>query len=215
MRTAIYKITNLVNNKLYIGISANPDKRWWAHRSQTKKTHTKLYNAFKKYGVDAFSFEILHWCASREDARELENLVVDTCNTISKGYNMCPGGGGGAAGSDNPLYGKALSPEVCAKMSAAAKKRGVSPTTIDKGTTALRQKEQDPEWLAQRNAKISEANKGRVMSDEWREKLSIARRARPPASEETKAKLSASMKALRANQREVDNGTSRNSTGPL
>jgi len=208
MRTAVYKITNSVNGKLYIGLSTNPTKRWWEHRNRTKKTHTKLYNAFRKYGIDAFSFEVLHWCDSQEDARDLENLVVDVCETITKGYNMCPGGGGGIAGPDNPLYGKSLPPEVCAKMSAAAKKRGVSSTTIGKGTTALRQKEQDPEWLARRNAKISEANKGRIMSDEWREKLSIARRARPPVSEETKAKLSASMKALRAKQREVDNGTS-------
>jgi len=201
MNTAVYKITNTVNGKLYIGISANPTKRWWEHRNQTKRTHTKLYNAFKKYGVEAFNFEVLHWCETREDARDLENLVVDVCEVIAKGYNMCPGGGGGVAGPDSPFYGKPLAPEVCAKMSKAAKARDINPEVWIKGTAALRVKEQDPEWLAQRNANISKANTGRKMSDEWRAKLSAARRARPPASEETRAKIAASVKATLARKK--------------
>jgi group I intron endonuclease len=174
MRTAIYKITNSTNGKLYIGITADPMKRWWAHKNQTKKTHTKLYNAFRKYGVDAFSFEVLHWCETREDARELENLVVDVCDTIKNGYNMCPGGGGGIAGPDNPFYGKPLPPEVCAKMSEAAKKRGFNPKTIEKGQAALRLKEKDPEWLAARSRKIAIARKGYKASDETKAKQRAA-----------------------------------------
>lgn len=174
MRTAIYQIKNTINGKLYIGITANPVKRWWEHRNQTKKTHTKLYNAFKKYGVTAFSFTLLHWCDTREDARELENLVVETCDSIAKGYNMCPGGGGGVAGPDNPFYGKPLSPEVRAKMSDAAKKRGLNITAVTNGMAIIRAKEQDADWLAQRNAKISIANKNREVTEEWRKNLSIA-----------------------------------------
>lgn len=174
MRTAVYKITNSVNGKLYIGISANPTKRWWEHRNHTKKTHTKLYNAFRKYGIDAFSFEVLHWCDSQEDARELENLVVDVCETVIKGYNMCPGGGGGVAGPDNPFYGKPLPPEVCAKMSEAAKNRTADPEKMRKMRVALKDKFKDPEWVSIKYGKVAAARKGYQPTEETRAKLSAA-----------------------------------------
>lgn len=171
MKTAIYKITNILNNKLYIGISSNPQKRWGEHRRHTKKTHTKLYNAFKKYGNEVFKFSILYWCDTRNEAKELEHLIVEVCETRTKGYNMCKGGGGGAAGVDNPNYGKHLAPEVCAKMSIAARNRPVKPETIEKGMAALRIKEHDKAWLSARNNKIKVSNLGREMSPEWRANL--------------------------------------------
>lgn len=179
MNTAIYKITNTVNGKLYIGISANPTKRWWEHRNQTKKTHTKLYNAFRKYGVEAFNFEVLHWCETREDARDLENLVVDVCEVIAKGYNMCPGGGGGVAGPDSPFYGKALAPEVCAKMSAAAKRRGMT----DEQKKHLAASRIGSKKSAQWKEKMSLALSGRPLSEEHKRKLSdawVARKTKHP-----------------------------------
>ena len=197
MKTAVYKITNTVNGKYYIGISAYPDKRWWAHKNQTKKTHIKLYNAFKKHGVEAFTFEVLYWCDNREDARDLENLVVDTCDLVKSGYNMCPGGGGGVAGAANPYYGKPLSAEVRAKMSAAAKNRRASDETKAKLSTIRKGRKQSKEWIEKRASK----RRGVSFTEEHKAKLSEARRKRPPLSEETKAKLSASMKAFRARQK--------------
>jgi len=199
MRTAVYKITNSVNGKLYIGLSANPTKRWWEHRNRTKKTHTKLYNVFRKYGVEAFSFEVLHWCNSQEDARDLENLVVDVCEVVTKGYNMCPGGGGGIAGPDNPFYGKPLSPEVRAKMSIAAQNRAPNPEARERAAAKMRGRKQSPEWIEKRASK----KRGVTFTEEHKAKLSAARRNRAPASVETRAKLSASMKAYRAQQREA------------
>ncbi len=171
MQTAVYKITNGLNGKFYIGITANPTKRWWEHRNQTRQTHTKLYNAFKKYGTDAFTFEVMCWCASREDARDLENLVVDVSEATIKGYNMCPGGGGGVAGPDNPLYGKTLPEAVRAKMSAAAKNRAPNPVPLARARESLQQLVQDKNWLSARNSKIGEANRGRSVSEEWRANL--------------------------------------------
>ena len=169
--TAVYKITNSVNGKLYIGISANPDKRWWEHRNQTRKTHTRLYNAFRKYGVEAFTFEILCWCDTREDARELENLAVEVCDTIATGYNMCPGGGGGIAGPDNPAYGKSLPIEVRTKMSAAAKARPVDKKHMQNMRQVLQDKFNDPEWVRAKYEKVSTARKGRPHTEEHKKKL--------------------------------------------
>lgn len=167
MNTAVYKIANTVNGKLYIGISSNPTKRWWEHRRCAKQTHTKLYNAIKKHGVDAFTFEVLHWCTSREDARDLENLVVSVCDSIGKGYNMCPGGGGGIAGAENPLYGKKLSPEVCAKMSTAAKKRGISSEQRAAMVAGLRGSTKPEHW----KQAMREKRLGATLSDEWKNSL--------------------------------------------
>lgn len=181
--TAVYKITNSVNGKLYIGISANPDKRWWEHRNQTRKTHTRLYNAFRKYGVEAFTFEILCWCDTREDARELENLAVEVCDTIATGYNMCPGGGGGIAGPDNPAYGKPLPADVRAKMSAAAKKRGMSD---------------------ERKAALALSRKGSKKSEKWKQAAS-ARLKDKPLSQAHKNKLSEAWKRRKERNEPVHN----------
>lgn len=167
MNTAVYRITNTVNGKLYLGITVNPIKRWWEHKRCAKKTHTKLYNAIKKYGAEAFKFEVLHWCNSREDARDLENLAISVCDSIAKGYNMCPGGGGGIAGEENPLFGKKLAPEVCAKMSAVAKKRGMSAEHKARLAQARIGSKKPEHW----KQTMREKRLGMKLSLEWRDNL--------------------------------------------
>ena len=58
----IYKITNLINDKSYIGKSSNIEGRWEYHKTRyndKKEWDKTLYSAFRKYGLDNFSFEIL------------------------------------------------------------------------------------------------------------------------------------------------------------
>ena len=67
MSTGIYKITNLINNNAYIGLSINIEKRWLAHKERSQDVFNKeydkiLYKAFRKYGIDNFKFEILEEC---------------------------------------------------------------------------------------------------------------------------------------------------------
>ena len=92
MIKAIYKITNLVNNKLYIGQTVHPEKRWWEHQ-QRAKTHYDDYPihlAINKYGAENFSFEILEWT---EDYNNAEAKWIKELNTISpNGYNLIDGG---------------------------------------------------------------------------------------------------------------------------
>ena len=61
--TGIYKITNLINNKIYIGQSVDIKKRWATHKRQAfikgKEYDKYLYRAIRKYGIDNFSFEII------------------------------------------------------------------------------------------------------------------------------------------------------------
>ena len=59
----IYKITNTINNKVYIGQSIDIAKRWREHKRrafvQNKEYNKYLYNAFRKYGLENFSFEVI------------------------------------------------------------------------------------------------------------------------------------------------------------
>ena len=92
MVKAIYKITNLINNKIYIGQTVHPNKRWQEHQ-QRAKTHYDDYPihlAINKYGAENFSFEILEWTEQYdyEEAR-----LIKEYNSISpNGYNLIEGG---------------------------------------------------------------------------------------------------------------------------
>lgn len=90
MKTAIYKITNCINNKSYIGQTVNPDLRWWQHRNG--RGSVLLSQALKKYGEENFLFEILEWT---ENPDERERYLIEKFNSMEKGYNLTLGGIGG------------------------------------------------------------------------------------------------------------------------
>ena len=54
----LYKITNIINNKKYIGITNNYKKRWSNHRCGNSKNMV-IAKAIKKYGKENFLFEII------------------------------------------------------------------------------------------------------------------------------------------------------------
>lgn len=83
----IYKITNLVNGKSYIGQSKHILRRWTQHRYDSKNEQLPLYRAIQKYGIENFSFEILEECKV-EELQKLEDYYINKYNTyIPKGYN--------------------------------------------------------------------------------------------------------------------------------
>ena len=93
----IYKITNLVNGKVYIGQSQDIYSRWKEHKyARNKRECFALYGAFKKYGLDNFSFEIVE-CCPFEQLNEKEIYYIAQYHsyvgdTKSNGYNMTKGG---------------------------------------------------------------------------------------------------------------------------
>jgi group I intron endonuclease len=92
----IYKITNTVTNKCYIGetVQSNPIRRWNRHINSltTKKGCPALKDAMKKYGVDKFKFEVLIICFD-EDRYKYEREYIKKYNCqVPNGYNILPGG---------------------------------------------------------------------------------------------------------------------------
>src|SRR5208282_6002188 len=58
----LYRITDALNNKVYIGQTVDNKKRWMQHKSYAKnpeKTGQYIHRAMNKYGVENFTFEII------------------------------------------------------------------------------------------------------------------------------------------------------------
>lgn len=94
--TGIYKITNVLNNQIYIGLSVDIDKRLARHRSNytdinNKEYEKTLYRAFRKYGIENFTFEVIEEC-SEEELSNREIYWIAYYDSFSNGYNETPGG---------------------------------------------------------------------------------------------------------------------------
>jgi len=86
----IYKITNLVNNKIYIGrtTAKNAQRRWNEHKSKSKKPRTLIEKALNKYGIINFKFEIIDQ-TDRQHLPTLESEYIIKLNCLSpNGYNL-------------------------------------------------------------------------------------------------------------------------------
>ena len=104
MNHYVYKITNNINSKIYIG------KRSCKCDIQDDKyfgSGIALKSAIKKYGIDNFSKTIIDICETAEQAYELEALIVDT-DFLKRAdtYNLCGGGIGVGLGECHPMFGK-------------------------------------------------------------------------------------------------------------
>lgn len=94
--SGIYKITNNVNGKCYIGQSIDIEKRFSQHKSGNyRKLHInkRLYKAFEKYGINNFSFDIIDKCEINSlDDREI--YWIEHYDSYANGYNDTKGGKG-------------------------------------------------------------------------------------------------------------------------
>ena len=100
MIKAIYKITNCINGKIYIGQTIHPDRRWIEHKQKARHGQDKfpIHLAIAKYGEKNFTFEILEWT---EDFNNEERRLIQELNTLSpNGYNISEGG------ENNVMYGE-------------------------------------------------------------------------------------------------------------
>lgn len=93
----IYKITNNVNQKVYIGKTTKSiEERWKEHQQDAYRIRNEkrpLYDAIKKYGIENFSIELIEEC----DIAVLSNREIywiEEYHSFSSGYNATLGGDG-------------------------------------------------------------------------------------------------------------------------
>lgn len=86
--SGIYKITNLINNKFYIGSAVSLLSRYHTHKNSFVKNKHKnqhLQNSINKYGIDNFKFEVIELC-DKEQLLIKEQYYIDT---LKPEYNIC------------------------------------------------------------------------------------------------------------------------------
>ena len=171
----VYKITNTINNKSYIGISIHEPEKRRIKDHLSGRGNRVIARAVKKYGRDAFTYEILEADVFDEFLPELEVTYIANFNTVAPhGYNLDSGGSH-----------KIPSEETRRKLSKASKGRKLPPRS------------------AEHRRKISEARKGKKLkplTEEHRRKISEAQKGEknhnfgktPP--EETRLKMSKAIK---------------------
>lgn len=103
----LYKHTNKLNHKVYIGITNNPKRRWANYGAEYKPEKgrcSRFWNAIQKYGWESFTHEIIKSNLSFEEACKLEINTIkkydSTCD--EKGYNISNGGNGGRIYDEHP-----------------------------------------------------------------------------------------------------------------
>lgn len=189
MRYELYKVTNKINGRMYIGQTCQGYKRrWYIHCWRAARGgEQRFHKAIQKYGKDNFGVELLVVGPTLEWINDLEKKAIKLYDTFNNGYNDTKGGDG-TVGQKFRL-GKKHTAETRAKISASHMGRP-SPR---KGVKLSEETKQ----------KLRIANLGKTLSENVRKKISdsqvgrIAWNKGLKHSEETKAKMSAAHKGAK------------------
>ena len=92
MTSGVYKITNKITGDFYIGSSKNIKRRWYGHKccsSWERNPNVKLYQAFIKYGLNNFTFEVLEETADLREREQhwIKRLKPTYNDRHADGYN--------------------------------------------------------------------------------------------------------------------------------
>ena len=179
----IYKVTNTINNKIYIGKTIRTLKertQEHARDSKNNRYNFVFHNAIRKYGHENFKYEILCETDSESKLNALEKFYISAYRKMGICYNMTDGGEG-ASGLIMPDH---------VKKNISERMKG---NNHNKGTKRTEETKR----------KMSESQKGKKHSEESKRKMSESAKGRPgywtgkkrTVSEETRQKMSKSGKS--------------------
>lgn len=189
----IYKTTNLINGKVYIGQHKHSDfdKNYYG-------SGKILTSAIKKYGRKNFKCELVECCHTKQEMDNKEKYWIAFYSKTNNCYNITKGGEGRAAPLSQEsriklsksLTGRKISQETRNNMSAAHKGIPVSKESREKISKALKGRSLSKEH----REKLSKSHIGNKNphSEEWKMKVSQANKGKK-RTEQTKQRMSASM----------------------
>lgn len=153
----IYKITNVLNNKIYIGQTNNPNLRWSQHKSSAKYNNNPqvITRALVKYGTNNFTFEVIATCQTQENVDFIEEEIIlqyDGRNP-KKGYNVDIGG------NTSPR-----TPEILKKISSSLQKYYETHDSHLKGKTLSEEQKTNMSLAAMGKPGT---NIGKTFNNEW------------------------------------------------
>ena len=96
----IYKITNKISGKSYIGQSNDIERRFKEHQQKGTVSRIPLDAAIQKYGKDAFTYEVIEECLV-EELNDKEQYYIQLYDTMKNGYNCNEGGNQQSIGTNN------------------------------------------------------------------------------------------------------------------
>ncbi len=175
----IYVITHVTSERRYVGQTTKKAKHRWrehcnAGRGSSDQTYNHsmyITNAICKYGVEAFTFEVIEQCSSKQELDKRENFWIKKLGTLKpNGFNLRDGplgmvgvkvaasvgrkiskankgrvkGPEWCAALSRSSLGKKMSVEACLKISKAVLGRKDSPETRLKKSLALKDRELGP-----------------------------------------------------------------------
>ena len=156
----VYKITNIIDNKFYIGMhqTENPNDSYMG-------SGTLLKRAIQKYGIENFKKEILHVFNNETEMRDKEKELVVLHEINEMSYNLCEGGKGGFGYLNRS--GKALRTGM-KHSEESRKKMGTPNNTFSKGYKFTDEQKKNL------SVAMSKALKGKRLSEEHKKKISEA-----------------------------------------
>lgn len=145
----IYKITNNVNGKFYIGKTQRSSlvRRWKEHQRKALDENYRhpLYDGIRHHGLENFSIEVWEEC-NIELLDEREKFWIAKLSPV---YNLTTGGDGGDTFTRKPEH---MKEETRKKISVAMKKKAQDPEYIQKLSTAGKKWAQTPENIEKMSA---------------------------------------------------------------
>lgn len=156
----IYKATNTVNNKIYIGFDSDWPTRKYSHKNHYHREQYKtkrFYKAINKHGWDKFNWEIIYQSKDKTHCLQMETHFIKEYQSYvndGHGYNLNLGGEGNAGHTHSEETKNKISqstkltmnrPEIREKLSKAQS----NPNTKLLKSIANKQKWNDPQWISE------------------------------------------------------------------
>jgi group I intron endonuclease len=172
----IYKTTNQINGKIYVGKAA--DGRLL---NKYLGSGLNLLKAIKLYGRENFQIKIIDVASDAIDQNRKEIFWIAFYNSRNPkiGYNISPGGDGFASGKNNPMFGRPMSEETKRKIGNTNKRSLLGRNLSDETKHKIGETLTGIKRTIETKRKISNSRKGIKFSEEHKQNMSLAHKGKP------------------------------------